>query len=220
MKGHSSLTKARVGHDRPALEPAAALYLSTSLTLPLGQAQSWEGVQTEEARMDLLEPPRVVERPQQDYLGIRVVTPFRGMLSTRNELINELDGWLNAHGIDDVGPFFLRLHVIDMSCPMDLEVGVVTPGPLTGDARVQSAVLPSGRYATLTYRNHSIRANRALIEWAAAQDIAFDRRDVAEGDLFACRYEAFRTDPRTEPRETKWEVELNFLVAEPAGSQG
>jgi effector-binding domain-containing protein len=169
--------------------------------------------------MDLLEPPRVVERPQQNYLGIRVVTPFRGMLSTRNELINELDGWLKRHGIDDVGPFFLRLHVIDMNGPMDMEVGVVTPGPRAGDERVQPAMLPAGRYATLTYRNHSLRANRALIEWAASQGIAFDRRDVADGDLFACRYEAFRTDPRTEPRKTKWEVELNFLVAERAGTQ-
>ena len=166
--------------------------------------------------MDLLEPPRVAERPERDYLGIRVVTPFRGMLSTRNDLLDELDGWLRSQGNDDVGPFFLRLHVIDMSGPMDLEVGVVTPGPLTGDDRVQPAKLPAGRYATLTYRNHSLRANRALIEWAAAQDLAFDRWDGAEGDHFACRYEAFRTDPRTEPRKTKWEVELNFRLADPA----
>ncbi len=163
--------------------------------------------------MDLLEPPRIVERPQQDYLGIRVITPFRGMLSIRNELISELSAWLDTRGIDDVGPFFLRLHVIDMSGPMDLEVGVVTPGPQAGDDRVQPAVLPAGRYATLTYRNHSLRANRALIDWAGAQNLAFDRRDVAEGDLFACRYEAFRTDPRTEPRKTKWVVELNIAVA-------
>ena len=164
--------------------------------------------------MDLLEPPRIVERPQQDYLGIRVVTPFRGMLSIRNDLIDELSAWLLRHGMDDVGMFFLRLHVIDMSGPMDLEVGVVTPRPFAGDDRVRPAVLPAGGYATLTYRNHSLRANRALIEWAAAQGIAFDRRDVAEGDRFACRYEAFRTDPRTEPRKTKWEVELNFRIAE------
>ncbi|MFC9691282.1 GyrI-like domain-containing protein [Kribbella sp. NPDC056951] len=164
--------------------------------------------------MELLEPPRIVERPQQDYLGIRVITPFRGMLSVRNELIDELDTWLRARGIDDTGLFFLRLHVIDMSGPMDLEVGVVTPGPTDGDERVRPAVLPAGRYATLTYRNHSLRANRALIDWAAEQGIAFDRHDVAEGDLFACRYEAFRTDPRTEPRKTKWVVELNFAITE------
>jgi hypothetical protein len=106
-----------------------------------------------------------------------------------------------------------------MSGPMDLEVGAVTPGSLAGDARVRPAVLPAGRYATLTYRNHSLRANRALIEWAAAQDIAFDRHEVATGDSFACRYEAFRTDPRTEPRKTKWEVELNIRITEPAGTR-
>jgi hypothetical protein len=164
--------------------------------------------------MELLEPPRIVDRPQRDYLGVRVVTPFRGMLSVRNELIDELDAWLVRHDIDDVGPFFLRLHVIDMNGPMDLEVGVVTPKPVAGDGRVQPAVLPAGQYATLTYRNHSLRANRALIEWAAAQDIAFDRCDVAEGDLFGCRYEAFHTDPRLEQRKTKWEVELNIRIAE------
>jgi effector-binding domain-containing protein len=169
--------------------------------------------------MDLLEPPRVVERPQVDYLGIRVVTPFRGMLAVRNELIDELSAWLVRQGVDDVGMFFLRLHVIDMNGPMDLEVGVITSGPVAGDDRVRPAVLPAGRYATLTYRNHSLRANRALIEWSAGQGLAFDRRDVAAGDLFACRYEAFRTDPRTEPRKTKWEVELNFRLAEPPGPE-
>ncbi len=154
--------------------------------------------------MDVLEPPRVVERPEQDYLGIRVVTPFRGMLSKRNELIDELGAWLLERDVDDLGLFFLRLHVIDMAGPMDLEVGVMTPGPLDG----------ASRYATLTYRNHSLRANRALLEWVAEQGITLDRRDVAEGDHFGCRYEAFHTDPRTEPRKTKWEVELNLRIAD------
>jgi hypothetical protein len=165
--------------------------------------------------VDLFEPPRVVERPRQEYLGIRVVTPFRGMLSVRNELITELDSWLREQGVEDVGPFFLRLHVIDMSGPMDLEVGVVTPTVVDGDDRVRPAALPAGLYVTLTYRNHSLRANRALLDWAAAQDIALDRRDSAEGDVFGCRYEAFRTDPRTEPRKTRWEVELNIRITEP-----
>jgi hypothetical protein len=89
--------------------------------------------------MDLLEPPRVVERPDRDYLGIRVVTPFRGMLSVRNELIDELDAWLGDRGVDNLGLFFLRLHVIDMAGPMDLELGVMTPRPLDGEGRVQPA---------------------------------------------------------------------------------
>ena len=133
--------------------------------------------------MDLLEPPRVVERPEADYLGIRVVTPFRGMLSVRNELIDELSAWLVQEGVDDVGLFFLRLHVIDMNGPMDLEVGVTTPGPLTGDARVRPDVLPAGRYVTLTYRNHSLRANRALLDWAAPKT---SRSTVATSPKATC----------------------------------
>ncbi|WP_371404245.1 GyrI-like domain-containing protein [Kribbella sp. NBC_00662] len=164
--------------------------------------------------MELLEPPRVVERPEQHYLGIRTITPFRGMLAKRNELLDELFGWLRESGTDDSGMFFLRLHVIDMAGPMDLEVGMMTPGRVAGDDRVQPSTLPAGRYATLTYRNHSIRANRALLDWVAAEGLVLDRRDVPEGDLFACRYEAFRTDPRTEPRKTKWMVELDFRLAD------
>jgi effector-binding domain-containing protein len=164
--------------------------------------------------MELLEPPRVVERPPQHYVGIRTITPFRGMLSKRNELLDELFGWLRETGADDSGMFFLRLHVIDMAGPMDLEVGVMTAGPLPGDDRVRPSTLPAGRYATLTYRNHSLRANRALLDWVAAEGLVLDRRDVPEGDLFACRYEAFRTDPRTEPRKTRWAVELDFRLAD------
>ena len=52
---------------------------------------------------------------------------------------------------------------------------------------------------------------------AAYPDTAV-RRDTelivkSSGDAFACRYEAYITDPRTEPRKTKWEVELNMRVA-------
>lgn len=164
--------------------------------------------------MELLEPPRVVERPRLDSLGIREVTPFRGMLSRRDALLAELTDWLDTHDVGEVGPFFLRLHVIDMDGPMDLAVGVITPAPLPGDDRVRPAALPAGRYASLTYRNHALRANRALIDWAREQGLPFDRADAAEGDRFGCRYEAYRTDPRTERRKTRWEVELNIRLAD------
>ena len=58
-----------------------------------------------------------------------------------------------------------------------------------------------------------MRANRALIEWARDNDVRFDRQDVPEGDQFACRYEAYLTDPKVEPRKTKQEVELAIKVS-------
>jgi len=83
----------------------------------------------------------------------------------------------------------------------------------TRNDRVRPGVLPAGDYATKNYRDHARRANRALIEWAAANGVAFDREDDPAGDRFACRYEAYMTDPRTEPRKTKWVVELNIRAA-------
>ena len=163
--------------------------------------------------MEILDEPHVAERPETPYLGIRCVTPFRGMLSQRDKLLAELSDWLSRNDGAQAGPLFLRLHVIDMNGPMDLEVGAITEKPTNGDERVRPGLLPAGRYATMTYRDHARRANGHLIDWAAANGHAFDRRDDPAGDLFVCRYEAYRTDPRTEPRKTKWAVELNILLA-------
>lgn len=162
--------------------------------------------------MEMIEPPRLVHRPETVYLGIRVVTPFRGMLAKRDELLRELVEWLRDKEITDAGPFFLRLIVIDMEGDMEIEVGAITPAAVTGDARVSAGVLPAGDYATLTYRDHALRANKALLDWARGEGVALDRDNDPRGDRFACRYEAYLTDPRTEPRKTKWEVQLNIRV--------
>ncbi len=56
-------------------------------------------------------------------MGIRVVTPFRGMLAARDGLLAEARAGIKEAGIDTIGYGFLRLHVIDMDGPMDLEAG-------------------------------------------------------------------------------------------------
>jgi hypothetical protein len=40
--------------------------------------------------------------------------------------------------------------------------------------------------------------------------VALGRANDPAGDRFGCRYEAYLTDPRDEPRKTKWEIELNI----------
>lgn len=161
--------------------------------------------------MDIIAEPTVEMRPARHYLGIRTVTPFRGMLGKRDDLLGELFSWLDRRGATMTAAF-LRLHVIDMDGPMDLEVGAIVPEHLPGDDRVRPGVLPAGDYATLTYREHARRGNRTLLEWAAANHVALDRETVAAGDRFACRYELFVTDPRTEPRKKRWLVQLNILT--------
>jgi effector-binding domain-containing protein len=151
---------------------------------------------------------RVDARGQRHTVGIRFQTPFRGMFAEVDKGLRELRAWVNAHGVADEGPFLLRYHVIDMAGTMDVEVAFVVSEALEGDDRVRPGVLPSGRYASLVYSRYAMRANKALIGWAEEHDAHFDRSAVAEGDAFACRYEAYLTDYRVEPRKSAWQIEL------------
>ena len=163
--------------------------------------------------MEMIAGPTVEPMPDIPTVGIRVRTPFRGMLAKRDELLAELITWLDHNGISDLGHFFLRLHVVDMEGIMDLEVGateVVHPG----DECVRQSSLPAGNYATLTYRDHSLRANKMLRQWVEDNDINLDVSTETDGDHFACRTELYVTDPRTERKKTRWIVQLLMLTVE------
>jgi hypothetical protein len=163
--------------------------------------------------VEIIDGPAVVSRPARHCVGIRLVTPFRGMFAVRDRLMRELYGWADEHAVA-YGHLFLRLHVVDMDGPMDIEVGVLTDGPVAGDGRVCAGMLPGGRYASLTYVNHGRRANGALRDWAAEQGLTLDRTEGPGGEQFGCRYEAYLTDPRTEPMKTRWRTELAIRLAD------
>ncbi|MGD0851927.1 MAG: hypothetical protein ABSA07_01050 [Acidimicrobiales bacterium] len=165
--------------------------------------------------MEIVEPARVEVRPAIPYVGIRVVTPFRGMLSVRDRLLAEARAGIKEAGIETVGHGFLRLNVIDMDGPMDLEAGYLTVGPVhIAHPSLRPGSMAAGSYATMKYQDHARRANQALQDWVRDNGLALDRRTVPEGDEFACRYEAFWTDPAVEPRKTRWTVELAILLAQ------
>ena len=152
--------------------------------------------------------PGIDQRPARQYVGLRIITPFEGMFAQTDKLFKELRQWVNAHDVADQGPYFLRYHVIDMQGLMDVETGFVLTSQLTGDKRVKSGVLPAGRYAHLTYSRYALRGNQALLIWMKEKGLNVDRKDTAKGDAFGCRYEAYLTDYRTEPRKKNWQVDL------------
>lgn len=163
------------------------------------------------AGLDVVSGPRLETRSEVVTLGIRESVPFRTMLSNRDRLLAELLAWLTEHGVEPSGPFFLRLHVVDMAGLMDIEVGVA--GAIdAADERVRAGVLPAGDYAVLAYRAKSMAANRRLHAWVQEQGLVLDTRQQSDGEAFACRCETYLTDPRSEPRKTRWVVELAFKV--------
>ena len=158
--------------------------------------------------------PSIHHRSLQHSVGIRTVTPFKGMFAVVDQLLKELRPWMKARGAQDAGPYFLRLHVIDMNGPMDIEVGCMVPAPVLGDERVRPGTLPAGRYASLRYSRYALRANRALLDWAEQEGLAWDHWDAPTGDSFGCRYEAYLTDYRLEPKKSVWEVELAIKLSD------
>lgn len=157
--------------------------------------------------MEIVEPPAVVALSDRRYVGIRTVAPFKGMFGVRDRLMKDL------HARFDQGDTFFRLHVIDMAGEMDVEVGVVTDAVVEPDGRVRCGVLPGGDYATMTYVGHGRRANRTLLEWIRGNGLAMDCVEDPAGDRFGCRYELYRTDPRTEPMKTRWRTQLAIRLA-------
>jgi len=158
--------------------------------------------------------PGIGRRPARHTVGIRIVTPFEGMFAQVDILLKALRGWVNQHGLAEQGPYFLRYHTIDMAGDMDIEVGFVVKKPQAADGQVQPGVLPAGRYAHLTYSRYALRGNQALSIWAHDNNIALDKHITPAGDAFACRYEAYLTDYRVEPRKTKWQVDLAIKLAD------
>jgi effector-binding domain-containing protein len=165
---------------------------------------------------NIIGEPKIDYHPEKLYMGIRTQTPFKGMFGVVTKLFKEMNAWIKQHEVELAGPPFLRYHVIDMQGEMDIEVCFPVESVLPSDQRVSVGVLPAGRYASLIYTNSGLAGNKALISWILDNNILMDKWDDAKGDAFRSRYEAYLTDPKIEPRKTKWEIEVAIKLADDA----
>lgn len=164
--------------------------------------------------MTTIGKPKIDTRPEQVYMGIRTLAPFKGMPKVIDRISKDLGAWVDGHHVKPAGPPFLRFHVIDMRGFMDISFCVPVRNTLPDDGDVKAAAIPAGRYASLIYSGGGISANRALIEWVRAKGMDFDRWDTEQGDNFRGRYETYLTDPKIEPRKSKWKIEVAIKLAD------
>ena len=164
--------------------------------------------------MPTIGKPQIDTRPKQVYMGVRTITPFKGMSKAIGKLSDAMNAWMEEHKVKPSGPPFLRYHVIDMRGFMDIEFCFPVRKVLPDDGQVKAGVLPAGRYASLIYSGGGISGNRALIEWVRAQGLEFDRWDTEQGDNFRSRYETYLTDPKIEPRKSQWQIEVAIKLAD------
>ena len=149
---------------------------------------------------------------------------MQGMPKVVNQLFKEINAWAKRHNVKPIRAPFLRFHVIDMDGDWDSEIEIEAcipvEKPMQTDGWVTAGVLPAGRYASLIYTGSGYTGNKILIEWAKANQIAWDRWEGAKGDAFRSRYETYLADPGVGPRKTKREVEVAIKLADDSNQAG
>jgi hypothetical protein len=142
--------------------------------------------------MEILEPPRIEERPEIPTFGVRVVTSMAELFAEVGRWIADTRQAALDAGAEPIGPPYLRLYVVDMEAEMDVEWGWIVAGAGANGS------FPAGSYAALTYRGDGIAGNRALLDWIAAEGRTLDMHESPAGDVFACRYERLFTETDAE----------------------
>lgn len=160
--------------------------------------------------------PKIEYQPEKIYMGIRIQTPFSGMFKELDKIRKQLESWFKAKGVVASEPAFLRYHTIDMQGEMDMEYGIPVSVALEDDGAIKATTLPAGRYVSLIYTGGGYQGNKTLVEWVKKNAIPVDRWDSEKGDTFAARYEQFLTNPKLEPRKTRWEILLAFKLKDEA----
>lgn len=156
--------------------------------------------------------PKIEYQPEKTYMGIRIQTPFAGMFAEIDKIRKELEAWFKKNGVEAAEPPFLRYYCIDMKGEMDMEYGIPVKAALKGEGHIKAGVMPAGKYVSIIYSGGGYQGNKTLVEWIKKNNIPIDRWDSEKGDNFAARYEQFLTDPKVEPRKTKWQILLAFKL--------
>jgi len=176
--------------------------------------------------MTIVSGPEVVQLPDVSYVGFRDRVPFKGLAAHTAAMHAEFATWVLAHSVAAVGPQFLRLHVIDPAGQATVSVAIpVADSDLASaaaaadqDPRVVADVVPAGRYATLTYMNHGVKANLALTTWCSAQGLEIERLRDETGSTFVARLETMVADPANASRAARPHVRLDFKLADAPGA--
>jgi effector-binding domain-containing protein len=164
--------------------------------------------------------PKLDQRPEQPYAGIRAVVPMQEMPNFIPQSIGEVAGYLAQQGVEPAGAPIIRYHV----CPTaaspaaecEISVGFPVARPVKGSDRIIADALPAGRYASLVFTGveNGVPGNGVLVDWAKAQGIEWDSHDVATGEAFNGRVEYLIDGPDDDPNPSNWKTEVAIKLAD------
>jgi hypothetical protein len=160
------------------------------------------------------EHPAFERRPEQAYVGKRVVMPLSAFRDRVPALTQDVSGWLADKGLEASGEPFLRYNIVDMPDRIDVDVAFPVNEQPDADGDLITGILPGGRYGTLTFTgvDNGVASNARLIDWIGAQGERVDSRQTDAGDAFAARIESLLSDPEGEPDPGRWKTRIAIKV--------
>lgn len=159
-------------------------------------------------------PPALVQRSPTPYAALPASVAMSALGEMIPAALDEVAAALAAVGIAPIGPPLIRYRVIDMDGLLQVENGWPVAELRGAPDSLVLDTLPGGSYGAATYRDvrEGVAANAALLEWGAQQGLAWDRREGADGDVFASRVEFFLTGPEDDPDPAQWLTEVAIKV--------
>lgn len=163
----------------------------------------------------MLTLPRLVERAAQTYVAVNqeVSIPFDAVI---DPLMGEVASWLEGHGVKEFGPAIFKYNRVVMP-ELGMEFGFVAADPPEGDKRIVRGTLPAGTYVTVTYvgpYDDLESATAVVIGRAREKGIVWDSEETPNGEIFAARFELYRSGPKDEPDPQKWETQIFIKTRE------
>ncbi|MEU6484994.1 GyrI-like domain-containing protein [Streptomyces sp. NPDC046887] len=160
--------------------------------------------------------PEVRSRPEQPYVFLRRTVRMDGFAAIADRL-PELAAWLAARDVQADGAPFFRYNSLHLDGESEVEAGIPVAALPEPEGDVGVALLPAGRYAVVTHTGPPDLlpdTEAALRDWARAEGLDWDMREVDGVEHWGCRLEVLRTDPRAHPDPAHWQTDLAFRLAD------
>lgn len=164
-------------------------------------------------------PVSLKEFKAQPYAAIRKrvsIASFGGVIGS---CLDETMTWLDGKSVKPAGVPLVRYHecptVPDGDAMVDVSIGWPIQDELTSEGNITCDTLPEGRYASLVFTGveNGIAGNGALIQWALDNDVLWESRGIAGGELFTGRVEYMIDGPEDDPNPSNWRTEVAIKIA-------
>ena len=161
--------------------------------------------------------PKIAQRETQLYAGVRQVLRRKDLPDVAPASLSTVFAFLQQHRVHATAAPLIRYFVVDYNTgEMEIDVGVpIDATNLPADARVHSAQIPSGTFATAIHRGPYealVHTTAALMEWAQQNSIRWEMLEEGKVTRWVGRVEHYLIGLPDEPNPKNWQTEIAIMI--------